>query len=87
MIKKNYPLPLISDIIENIGTKKLFIKLDLWWGYNNIWIKKEDKWKMVFITSEGSFEPTVIVSLSKLHLTLSVQDYDTECKKASQKKL
>ena len=42
---------------------------------------------MVFITSEGSFEPTVIVSLSKLHLTLSVQDYDTECKKASQKKL
>jgi len=29
MIKNNYPLPLISDILENIGTKKLFTKIDL----------------------------------------------------------
>ena len=28
-IKNNYPLPLISDIIENINTKKVFTKLDL----------------------------------------------------------
>jgi len=28
-IKNNYPLPLISDIIENIGTKKVFTKMDL----------------------------------------------------------
>jgi len=35
-IKNNYTLPLILDIIENIGTKKLFTKLDLQWGYNNI---------------------------------------------------
>ena len=35
-IKNNYPLPLISDIVENIGAKKVFIKLDLQWGYNNV---------------------------------------------------
>jgi len=35
-IENNYPLPLISDIVENIGTKKVFTKLDLRWGYNNI---------------------------------------------------
>jgi len=29
IIKNNYLLPLISDIIENIGTKKIFTKLDL----------------------------------------------------------
>ena len=29
MIKNNYPLPLISDILENIGTKKIFTKMDL----------------------------------------------------------
>jgi len=29
IVKKNYPLPLILDIIENIGTKKAFTKLDL----------------------------------------------------------
>ena len=28
-IKNNYPLPLISDIIENIGTKRVFTKMDL----------------------------------------------------------
>ena len=30
-IKNNYSLPLISDIVENIGTKKVFTKLDLQW--------------------------------------------------------
>jgi len=28
-IKNNYPLPLISDVVENIGTKKVFTKMDL----------------------------------------------------------
>ena len=28
-IKNNYPLSLILDIVENIGTKKVFIKIDL----------------------------------------------------------
>ena len=28
-IKNNYPLSLISDIIENIGTKRVFTKMDL----------------------------------------------------------
>jgi len=29
-VKNNYPLPLISDIVENIGTKRVFTKMDLW---------------------------------------------------------
>ena len=29
VIKNNYPLPLILDIVENIGIKKVFTKLDL----------------------------------------------------------
>ena len=28
-VKNNYPLLLISDIIKNIGTKKVFTKMDL----------------------------------------------------------
>ena len=28
-IKNNYPLLLISDVLENIGTKKVFTKMDL----------------------------------------------------------
>ena len=59
-IKNNYPLPLISDVLENIGTEKLFMKMDLRWGYNNVRIKEGDEWKAVFTTPEGSFEPTVM---------------------------
>ena len=60
-IKNNYPLPLISDIVENIGAKKVFTKLDLQQGYNNVQIKKEDKQKTAFTTLEGFFEPTVML--------------------------
>ena len=59
-VKNNYPLPLISDVLENIGTKRLFTKMDLRWGYNNIRIKEEDEWKAAFMTPEGSFELTVM---------------------------
>ena len=51
---------MISDVLENIGTKKLFMKIDLRWRYNNIRIKEGDKWKAAFMMPEGSFEPTVM---------------------------
>ena len=59
-IKNNYPFPLILDVLENIGMKKLFTKMDLRWGYNNVRIKEGDEWKVAFTTPEGSFEPTVM---------------------------
>ena len=59
-IKNNYPLPLISDVVENIGTKKVFTKMDLRWRYNNVQIKEEDEWKVAFTMPEGSFELTVM---------------------------
>ena len=59
-IKNNYPLPLISDVLENIRTKRVFTKIDLRWGYKNVRIKEGDEWKMAFTTLEGSFEPMVI---------------------------
>jgi len=46
--------------LENIGTKKVFTKIDLRWGYNNVRIKEGDEWKAAFTTPEGSFEPTVM---------------------------
>ena len=42
-IKNNYLLPLISNVVENIGMKKVFTKMDLRWGYNNMRIKEGDK--------------------------------------------
>ena len=59
-VKNNYLLPLILDVLENIGTKKVFTKMDLRWGYNNVRIKEGDKWKTAFTTPEGLFEPLVM---------------------------
>jgi len=59
-IKNNYLLPLISDFLENIGTKKVFTKIDLRWGYNNVRIKEGDEWKAMFTMPKGSFELTVM---------------------------
>ena len=42
-IKNNYLLPLISDLIDSIGKKKVFMKMDLRWGYNNMRIKEGDE--------------------------------------------
>jgi len=36
IVKNNYPLSLISDIVENISTKKVFTKMNLQWRYNNV---------------------------------------------------
>ena len=60
MIKNNYPLPLILDLIDSIGKKRVFMKMDLRWGYNNVRIKEGDEWKAAFLMPEGLFEPTVM---------------------------
>ena len=59
-VKNNYPLPLITDLIDTIESKKVFMKMDLQWGFNNIRIKEGNEWKRVFITHIGSFELTVM---------------------------
>jgi len=42
-IKNGYPLPLIVDILDGVGKRKVFTKLDLRWGYNNVRIKEGDE--------------------------------------------
>jgi len=59
-VKNNYPLPLITDLIDSMGSKRVFMKMDLRWGFNNVRIKKGDEWKRAFMTYVGSFEPTVM---------------------------
>jgi len=59
-VKNNYLLPLIIELIDNMGGKKVFTKMDLRWRFNNVRIKEGDKWKGVFTMYVGSFEPTVM---------------------------
>jgi len=30
MVKNNYPLPLITELVDNMGSKRVFTKMDLW---------------------------------------------------------
>jgi len=58
--KDSWPLPLISDVLTKIKGKKILSKFDLRWGFPNVRIKEGDEWKAAFITSEGTYEPTVM---------------------------
>jgi len=55
-VKNNYPLPLITDLVDSMGNKRVFTKMDLQWGYNNVWIKEGDEWKAAFTTHIGSYK-------------------------------
>jgi len=59
-VKNNYPLPLITDLVDTMGNKRVFTKMDLRWGYNNMRIKEGDEWKAAFTTHVGLFEPVVM---------------------------
>ena len=61
-IKNKYSLSLISDILDRVGKKKMFTKLNLRWRYNNVRIKEDNEWKAVFITHIRAYEPTVMYS-------------------------
>ena len=43
MIKNGYSLFLIADILDGVEKRKVFMKLDLRWGYNDIRIKEGDE--------------------------------------------
>jgi len=59
-VKNNYPLPLITELVDNMGSKRIFTKMDLQWSYNNVRVKEEDEWKVAFTTYVGLFEPVVM---------------------------
>ncbi|CCO35710.1 hypothetical protein RSOLAG1IB_11909 [Rhizoctonia solani AG-1 IB] len=55
-MKDVYPLPRQDDLMAKLQDAKIFTKLDLQWGYNNVRIKEGDEWKTAFKTKYGSFE-------------------------------
>jgi len=59
-IKNCYPIPRIADLIESLSKASIFTKIDLRWGYNNVYIREGNKWKIVFITRRGLFEVTIM---------------------------
>jgi hypothetical protein len=59
-VKNKYPLLLIPELIAKLRGAKYFTKLDVCWGFNNVWVKEGDEWKAAFRTNRGLFEPLVM---------------------------
>jgi Reverse transcriptase (RNA-dependent DNA polymerase) len=59
-VKNKYPLPLISKLVNKLRGAKYFTKLDILWGFNNVWMKEGDEWKAAFHTNRRLFEPLVM---------------------------
>jgi hypothetical protein len=56
-VKNNYPLPLISQLVDKLKGSKWFTKIDLRWGYNNVHIKEGDEWKLPSFVIEDPLNP------------------------------
>lgn len=58
--KDRYPLPLNPNLLDQLSRAKIFTKIDLRTGYNNVQISEGDEWKTSFWTRYGSFEYLVM---------------------------
>jgi len=56
LIKDNFPIPLIDDLLDKLANKKVFSKLDLKNGYFQVFVNKESIKYTSFVTPLGQFE-------------------------------
>ena len=61
MIKNQYPLLLVSKLFNRLSYIKIFTKLDFRDVYYRLYIKKGDKWKIIFKTCYSYFKYLVIL--------------------------
>jgi hypothetical protein len=74
-VKNNYPLPLISQLVDKLKGSKWFTKIDLRWGYNNVRIKEGDEWKAAFVCHSRILRTRSNV-LRAMQLTSHIPDND-----------
>ena len=48
-VKDKTLLPQIDNLLDILEDEKLFTKMDIIWGYNNICIKEGHEWKAAFL--------------------------------------
>lgn len=56
MVENKYPIPLIANLFDRLGSAKFYTKVDLQKGYYQVRIAKGDEPKTTNITRYGSYE-------------------------------
>ncbi|KAL5514799.1 hypothetical protein ACEPAG_2115 [Sanghuangporus baumii] len=76
-VKNKYLLLLINELINKIKDVKYITKLDVRWGYYNIWIHEVNKWKAAFQMNLELFKPTnkLFLKLQKCEFEVSTIKY------------
>jgi hypothetical protein len=59
-IKNQYPIPLVSEMLDQLSKAKVFSKLNLRDAYHRLRIKEGDEWKTAFKTRYGHYEYLVM---------------------------
>src|SRR5467141_3766229 len=54
--KDRYPIPLVTNLLDQLGSAKVYTKLDVRTGYYNVRVAAGHEWKTAFRTRYGSFE-------------------------------
>ena len=52
-VKNRNPLPWIDDLFDHLQGASLFSKIDLRYGYHQVWVREKDVEKTVFRTHNG----------------------------------
>jgi len=58
--KDQYPLPLISNLLDSPHKARIYTKIDLRYAYHLVRIAEGDKWKTAFRTRYGAFKWSVM---------------------------
>ena len=59
-IKNHYPLPLISELLDQLSGASIFSKIDLTAGYNQVRVADNDIPKTAFRTKYGAYKSVVM---------------------------
>src|SRR5882724_2560862 len=54
--KDQYPIPLVTNLLDQLGSAKVYTKLNLHAGYYNVCVTVGHKWKTAFRMCYGSFK-------------------------------
>ncbi len=81
IIKNQYSLSLISEMLNHLSWAKIFIKLNIISAFNRLWIKEEDEAFIIFCTWFELFKYLVML-FNLCNKSVSFQKYinNTLCK-------